>query len=71
MYPRDKSCKYARRGAISAVNIVIIPGIINYEKKKKKFIYGAIILKYRLNYHKPYLIRHSYCNYSNAEINYL
>ena len=34
MYPTDKSCKYARRGAISAVYIVIIlPGIINYGKR--------------------------------------
>ena len=37
MYPTDKSCKYAR-GAISAVHvyIAIIPGIINYEEKKRK-----------------------------------
>ena len=31
-YPTEKSYKYARRGAISAVYIVIMPGIINYEK---------------------------------------
>ena len=34
MYPTDKSCKYARRGAISAVYILIIPGKINYGRKK-------------------------------------
>ena len=36
MYHTDKSCKYARRGAISAVYILIIPGKINYGKKKEK-----------------------------------
>ena len=36
MYPRDKSCKYARRGANSAVYILIIPGKINYGEKKRK-----------------------------------
>ena len=37
MYPTDKICKYMyeRRGAISAVYIVIIPGIINIEEIKR------------------------------------
>ena len=34
MCPTEIFCKYARRGAISAVYIVIRPGIINYEEKK-------------------------------------
>ena len=33
MYPTDDSYKYERRDAIFAVYILIIPGIINYEKK--------------------------------------